>query len=335
VSARWAAPVVAAVVAALFLLPRDTWHASAHAAAPATPIRIALSSTPHAALLYIAVAQGFFAEEGLPIAIVPATHGKAALDLLAQGKADLATAAEVPFVISVLHGERLSVVATVASVSSEMAVVARRERGISNPADIAGKRVGVTPGTSGEYYLWAFLIRHMISPDDVILEAVAPGQMPQQLAAGNVDAVSTWEPIKSAARDALGDSSVTFSESDAYTVTHVVIGTSGFIATHAEEINKLLRALLKAEAFARANPDKAQRIVAERLKLDPKTLRAGWSDLTFRVDLRQSQLVTLEDQARWAMARGHSPSGPLPNFLPRLYLDGLLAIQPDRVTVVH
>ena len=93
--------------------------------------------------------------------------------------------------------------------------------------------------------------------------------------------------------------------------------------------------MLKAEACARAKPEMAQRIVAEQLKLDAKTLRAGWAELTLRVDLRQSQLVTLEDQARWAMARGHSPSGPVPNLLPRLYLDGLLAIQPDRVTVVH
>ena len=238
----WRAALVgAAIVAALVLLPRATSPPLAHAAAPvapitpaspAPPIRIALSSTPHAALLYIAVAQGFFSEEGLPITIVPATHGKAALDLLAQGKAEFATAAEVPFVISVLQGERLGVVATVASVSSEMAVVARRDRSIAKPVDIAGKRIGVTPGTSGEYYLWSFLIRHMISPDDVRLEAVVPGQMPKQLADGSVDAVSTWEPVKSAARDALGANAVTFSESDAYTVTHVVIGTSGFIATH-------------------------------------------------------------------------------------------------------
>jgi NitT/TauT family transport system substrate-binding protein len=320
----------------LLLISRGAWHPFASAAPAATPIRIALSSTPHAALLYIAMARGYFAEEGLPITIVPATHGKAALDLLAQGKADFATAAEVPFVISVLQGERLRVVATVASVSSEMAVVARRDRNIVKPAGLAGKRVGVTPGTSGEYYLWAFLIRHMISPDDVSLVAIAPGQMPQQLADGTqIDAVSTWEPVKSAARDALGANGVMFSESDSYTVTHVVIGTSGFIATHGKEIDSLLRALLKAEAYARADPALAQGIVAEQLKLDPKTVRAGWNDLTLRVDLRQSQLVTLEDQARWAMARGHSPAGVVPNFLPRLYLDGLLAIQPDRVTVVH
>jgi len=79
----------------------------------------------------------------------------------------------------------------------------------------------------------------------------------------------------------------------------------------------------------------AQALVADQLKLDLKTLQAGWKDLVFKVDLRQSQLVTLEDEARWAMARGYVDNGPVPNMLPNLYLDALLGVQPERVTVVH
>ena len=61
----------------------------------------------------------------------------------------------------------------------------------------------------------------------------------------------------------------------------------------------------------------------------------GWADFNFKVGLQQSLLVTLEDQARWSMARGYAPAGPLPNLLPHLYLDALLAVQPERVSVVH
>jgi len=53
------------------------------------------------------------------------------------------------------------------------------------------------------------------------------------------------------------------------------------------------------------------------------------------VDLLQSQLITMEDEARWAMARGYVAKGPVPNFLPNLYLDALLAVRPERVTVVR
>jgi NitT/TauT family transport system substrate-binding protein len=35
------------------------------------------------------------------------------------------------------------------------------------------------------------------------------------------------------------------------------------------------------------------------------------------------------------MARGHVASGPVPNLLPHLYLDALLAVRPERVSVLH
>jgi hypothetical protein len=35
------------------------------------------------------------------------------------------------------------------------------------------------------------------------------------------------------------------------------------------------------------------------------------------------------------MARGYVDKGPVPNFLPNLHLDALLAVQPERVTVVR
>jgi NitT/TauT family transport system substrate-binding protein len=305
-------------------------------AAPAETLRVALALTPDAALLHIAAAKGYFAEEGLAVTLVPVSHGKLALDLLAQGKADLSAAADVPFVISVLKGEQLGIAATVVNAPNEMAVVARRDRGIAVPHDLLGKRVGVTFGTNGEYFLWAFLIRHKLAPDSVTLVDIPPGRMAQELKSGTIDAVSTWEPIRSVAHAALGDNARSFTEPDAYTATQVVVGRSEFLKARPGTSERFVRALLKAEGFNRSEPQPTLALVADRLKLEPDALLAlGWKDLQLKVDLRQSQLVTLEDEARWAMARGYADKGPVPNFLPHLYLDALLAVRPERVTVVH
>ncbi|KQV81251.1 ABC transporter substrate-binding protein [Rhizobacter sp. Root1221] len=303
--------------------------------APRETLRIAVSATPHAALLHVAAAQGYFAREGLDVVMSRVSHGKAALDQLALGKADLATAAEVPFVISVLKGDELGIAATVVNASNEMAVVGRRDRGILSARDLAGKRVGVTLGTSGEYFLWAFLIRHRLAPGAITWVDVLPTRLAHELATGGVDAVATWEPVKSAAEAALGSQAITFLEGDAYTVTHVVVGRSEFLKAQPAAIQKLLRALLKAEALVRDDPALALSLVAAQLKLPQETLIPVWNGLDIRVDLRQSQLVTLEDEARWAMARGYAVPGPVPNFLPRLHLDALVALLPDRVTVVR
>ena len=298
-------------------------------------LRLALASTPHAALLHLAQARGYFAEEGLDVTMTTVSHGKAALDLLSQGKVDLAAAAEVPFVIAVLHGEPVSIVASMLGVSTEMAVVARRDRGISAPADLLGRRVGVTLGTSGEYFLWAFLIRHKLSLEGVTAVPLAPGEIARELARGTIDAASVWQPVRLDAEKALGEAAVTFTAPVAYTVTHVIVGRDPYLASHPQAMRKLVRALLKAERFNRAQPEVALAMVADRLGLDVQGLRPGWQELSFRVNLLQSHLIALEEQARWAIARGYSQVGSVPNFTSHLYLDALLAEDPDRVTVVH
>jgi len=302
---------------------------------PDDHLTIAVSSTPHAALLHLAAAKGYFAEEGLDVVTTPVSHGKAALELLTQGKVDLAAAAEVPFVISVLQGEEFAIVASVASVATEMALVARRDRGITVPGDLAGKKVGVTSGTSGEYFLWALLIRHKVAPELVTMVDLPPGQLVAALETGSVDAVSTWQPVRQSAEAALADKGLTLAEPDAYTVTHVLVGRAQTLKQRPATMRKVVKALLKAEAFVRDEPGAALALISDRLKLAPDRLQPTWKELDLRVDLLQHQLVTLEDEARWVMARGYAKDGPIPNFLANMSLDALSAVRPERVTVVH
>lgn len=332
---RRRALVAALGVSTALALGLAFWRGSPGTSAPREKLVIAVSTTPHAALLHLAQAKGFFAQEGLDLTLKPVTHGKAALDLLAQGQVDLAAAAEVPFVIAVLNGQPLGIAATVLSVSSEMTVVARRDRGVAQPADLLRKRVGVTFGTSGDYFLWAFLAYHRLAPDRVEMVDVPPLQIAERLAAGAVDAIATWEPLRTRAREALGAQGVSFNEANAYTVTHVVVGRNDFMRQRVSSIEKLIRGLLKAEHFVRTQPQQALALTADLLKLEAADLSPGWQALEFRVDLRQSQLITLEDQARWAMARGYAKPQAVPNFLEHIYLGALLAVSPERVTVVH
>src|SRR6185436_20950592 len=100
---------------------------------------------------------------------------------------------------------------------------------------------------------------------------------------------------------------------------------SEFLRGHAELMERFVRALLKAEQFMRSRPEEAQKLVAGWLEIDVGALRATWKQFAFKVNLEQSLLITLEEEARWAMARGYVERGPVPNFLPHLYLDTLLA----------
>ena len=74
-------------------------------------LRIAVPLVPHAGLIHIASARGFFHDRGLEMTLLPQSYGKAALAEHLQGHADLAVAADVPVVVEVLKGAPLSIIA--------------------------------------------------------------------------------------------------------------------------------------------------------------------------------------------------------------------------------
>jgi NitT/TauT family transport system substrate-binding protein len=298
-------------------------------------LKLALPSAPVAALLHVAAEKGFFAEAGLDVTVVPTTHGKAALDQAMAGEVDLAVVADVPFVLSVIRGEPVAMLARVASVSNENAVVARRDAGIDTPRDLAGRRIGVTLGTSAEYFLWSFLGWNRIDPASVILVDTAPGAIVGHLVSGAIDAATAWPPVVGEAQAELGGNGVTFGEPDAYTLSFVIAGRENFLRGHPGAAIRFLQALVKAERLNEADPEQCLQLVAGRLGVDPATLRPTWGRFRLKVDLSQSQLTTMEEQARWAWGRGYAPTAKAPDFRRNMLVEPLLAVEPRRMSVVR
>ncbi|MFL6629118.1 MAG: ABC transporter substrate-binding protein [Vitreoscilla sp.] len=298
-------------------------------------IRIAVPTVPHAGLVHLASARGLFRNRGLDVSLLPKDYGKAAVAELVRGNADLAVAADVPVVVAILKGAPLSIIASVANASNELAVLGRIDRGIRSSGDLAGRRVGVTLGTSGEYFLWAFLVRHRIAPQSVELVDLAPSSLIDALGQGHVDAITAWQPVRNEAERAFGDRVVSLRAPDAYAQTYVLVGRQDYVQAHRQPLAEVLRALLEADAFVDSDPASARRLLAGLLGLRPETFDPAWHDVTLEVDQQQAQLVTLEDVATWAMTRHYAPSQPVPNFFSHLELDTMLAVSPERVTVVR
>jgi len=321
----------AALLASLYALaPRGAASSERKAG-----VRIAVPVVPHAGLIHLASARGLFKDRGLDVTLLPQGYGKAAVAELVRGNADLAVAADVPVVVEILKGAPLSIVASVANASNELAVLGRIDRGIRTPADLGGRRVGVTLGTSGEYFLWAFLVRYRIAPQSVQLVDLPPSGLIDALSHDQVDAITAWQPVRHEAELAFGDRVVSLRAPDAYAQTYVLVGRQDYVQSHREALGRVLRALLDADAFVDADPQAARQLLAGLLKLRPETFDPAWQDVTLEVEQQQAQLVTLEDVATWAMARRYAPSQPVPNFVSHLELDTMLAVSPDRVTVVR
>jgi len=134
---------------------------------PVEKITVAIGTGPVTTLIHIASAKGYFENEGLDVVLQQHPSGKSAFNALVEGEADLATAAETPIMLAIMRGEKIGILATISSAEKNKMIVARKDKGISIPNDLKGKKIGVSVGTSADFFMDSFLVMHGISRDEV------------------------------------------------------------------------------------------------------------------------------------------------------------------------
>ncbi|HTE14811.1 MAG TPA: ABC transporter substrate-binding protein [Burkholderiales bacterium] len=285
--------------------------------------------------IFAAQEKGYFVSEGVQVAIQPHVSGKAALDATLQGRAHLGTVADVPIMFAVMNNQPVSVIATIFTAEKNHGIVARKDKGVDTPANLRGKRIGVTLGTSGHFFLDVFLNRHNLSANEVKILAVEPGEMSTILMRGDIDAVATWEPFLSALLPSLGGNGTIFHGKDVYDSVFTIAGTQKYVVSHPETVKKVLRAVVRGGRFCKDTPDRAREIVAKAIKTDAVKLKALWPSYRFNVTLDQGLLLALEDETRWAVKNKLTGRIDMPNYLNHVFLDGLEVVAPTAVTVIH
>lgn len=303
------------------------------AAAQAAPLTLAVAHSPGFAPVLIADAEGYFAAEGLEIKMLRAINGKRALQHLLDGEAQLATVADTPIVMASFARREHQVIATLTTSVSENKVVARADRGIRTPADLKGKRIGVVRGTSGHYFADRYLLYHGVDRSTVTLVALDPADPVGPLARGEVDAVGSYEPFGHKARKALGTQALFLPVPRMFNVSFNLVVRRGSL--RADELQKVLRAVQRAEQLIVAEPARARAILSARTGLEPSLIHAVWPDYHFALGLDQSLLALFEAQARWARREGLiGPGLPDMDFLDFVDPRPLQALERRRVTLL-
>jgi ABC-type nitrate/sulfonate/bicarbonate transport system substrate-binding protein len=295
----------------------------------------AYAAIPHASLVHIAFAKGFFADEKLKIHPQPHAFGKLALDAVLEGKADLATVAEVPVMFAILDGKKIRIMAVIETSDRDNAIIARKDMGIAKPRDIKGKTVGVAMGTSGEFFLDSFLTAQGIYRHEINIANMTPEQMQEGLLTKKIAAASLWNPTLYLCKKALGENAMVFFGEELYTEIFCVAADPVFVKKRPESLKKVLKALIRAEDFVRQHPGEAQDLVANVIKMDKPILRSIWGDYRFKVSLDQSLIVSLEDESRWAIQNRLVKSRSMPNYLDSIHTDALSSAGLGRVRIIR
>jgi NitT/TauT family transport system substrate-binding protein len=179
------------------------------------------------------------------------------------------------------------------------------------------------------------LILNRISHEEVTIIDLPLDKTNNALLRGEVDAIASWGPGMDNFEKEIPQG-VTFYGKGLYKWTWNLVGMAEFIQKNPGSITRTLRSLLKAETYIREHSDDSRRIVTDRFHLENGAkLRQQWDGYCFNLSLDPNFLLSLEDQARWAIRNNLIDRKTVPNFLEAIYFDGLKAVKPQAVTIVY
>ncbi len=285
-------------------------------------------------LVFIAENQDYFIDNGLDVTIKEYETGLGPVQAVLAGDADFATAAEFVLVSNSFNHEDLKALSTI-DLANAIELVARKDRGINNPADLKGKKIAIPQKTQAEYFLGSFLIFNSLSIDDIEVINMKPSKLVEAMSDGTVDAAMIWEPNIYEIKDRLGDKAITFPGQSGQDFFFLVIGDSKKIKDNPSVVERLLSALLKAETFVNKNPIETQNIISQRTNLEKDYLKTVWPKNNFILSMPQGLIIAMENEARWRVDNGLTNNTEIPNYLNYIYLDALEEVKPEAIGIIR
>jgi len=251
------------------------------------PIKVARYYWPGMYWVEIADKKGWFKEAGLSVELIDTNPDyNQSLNDMAAGKMDSNNYYLFDLVRHVVDGADLVAVIN-ADISFGMDAIVVKP-GIERVLDLRGKTVGLSKDSNSEYALDIVLERSGLTLDDVVIKDMPGEKTSQAFIKGEVDAISTWEPLVTEAIEKgrghkLFDSSEIAGIMPAVTVFH-----KKFIKERPQDVQAYVNVWHKTTQFIKENPKEAFQIIADIYKR-PRVEVAGLAQIDKLLDLRDNQ----------------------------------------------
>jgi len=295
-------------------------------------ITIGMARLPAFGLVFIADAKGYFAARGLTVEQRRFSTGRDALTALAAGEVEAATAYATPVALRATRGD-VEVLTTLHTATGATRIVARADRGIVRAEDLAGKRIGVSHGTNGEYLLHTVLAYAGVE-DAARVEDVTPEAAVDALVHGEIDAVAIWPPHAERAVRMLGPGRAVEIRSVVYTEISVLATRDAARRGRRAAFVRFVAALADAERLVREHPEEAfQALRGEFGEIGEAELREEWGRIAPALGITHELADVLERESAWFRGRGRITGPPL-DVATVLHPDVLAEVDPEAVTFV-
>lgn len=246
----------------------------------ATKLIVGYTEGPEFGATYIAKEKGFFEKHGLDVDLQTITLTSNVPATVVSKSLNIGGTTPSVFLTAVDSGiDLVGIAASAGHRGSDEAVgvVAGAKTGIAKPADLAGKRFGV-PGLTGALHIMcvAWLKGQGVDTSKVDFVEIPFPQLPEVLAAGNVDAVVTINAfVKMMVAKGTGVVIPGFAESFPNGMAaDVYVADRGWAAENAGTVASFRAALADAVAFSRQDEKAARQAMGTYFKVPPEVLAA-------------------------------------------------------------
>lgn len=277
---------------------------------------------------------GLFARKGVTATLKKYTAGPLAFEGALAGDCEMTIVGETPVVMKSFERQDFSILATLAASDDSTRVLANAARGIRRPEDLKGKRIFVHKGSTNHYFLEMFLLRNGLSAKDVSLIFQNPEDVSAALLKGSIDAFTATEVLINKPRKALGDKAVVFRSPGLCRISFNLVAGSGFVREKPKAAVSVLAALIESvDAIAKDRP-RAIQALSRSLNVKEDEMAGMLDGYSWHADLAQTLLLSLEQEARWAISVGLTQKTTMPNYLDFIDAYPLRILKPEAVTML-
>lgn len=215
-------------------------------------------------LLTYAVGAGLFEKQNINVKLIPFPAGPAMLPALASNELDLAWMGEFPSVTGYSNGMPIEILSMERIDYTNIRMVGNPAAGIKNVADLKGKKVGISVGSSSHYHLLKALSQAGLKQSDLTIVNLSPANMPPAYIAGQIDAAVTWEPNVGIIEKA-GAHPIATTRSIGMITGGVWVGQQELSRNNGDTLQSFLRAWRQAQRDYVKNPKAVRQYEAKRI----------------------------------------------------------------------
>lgn len=219
-------------------------------------VTIGYLPSDHDAALFVADAQGKFAENGINTKLVQFNNGGDLMTAMASGDVDVGYVGITPVLSSIEKGVPVKVISAAQTEGS--GIVVAKDSGINSVSDLAGKKIA-TPGEASIQHmlLTYYLDQNGMSISDLKVSAMKVPSMNDALKTNKIDGMITFEPYVTIAEENGAKVLVDSAEILPDHPCCVVVASDDFIKNHENTTKTILDIHENATSFINNNTDEA------------------------------------------------------------------------------